>query len=174
MEISTLDQMKDLPGDIKRKIAMEFSPPDLISFCMINQAYNADVCDNAQFWKNKLEIDFPAKFNYFVKHRLVFVNPKNTYMKEFLYIGNEIDQLLNSMKYRLLGEAEKRKVSLEIYRMEVFKKIYLTIEEIDKKYNTYDDILNRLDALVNDIFGPVGINKFSPNVTRKLIERKSL
>jgi len=170
MKDPTLEEFKDLPGDIKRKIAIELSPPDLVSFCMTNKKYNADVCNDQGFWRLKLQRDFPYR-----KYGLKFDDAKDTYMKEFLFIGKEIDTLLNRMKYELMIKAAQLKIPFELYRMMEFKKIYKFIDELDKMpYDTYEQIYNHIFDWVINNFISVHTGNFIGNVTFKLLERKAL
>ena len=83
--------MDKLPIDVKRKIALELKPSDLIKFCMTEKEMYGKICMDNNFWRLKLERDYPSKFNYFVSRGLKFKNPRNTYIREFTRIANIIE-----------------------------------------------------------------------------------
>ena len=87
--------MENLPKDIRRKLALELKPHDLINFCLINKKTNADVCDSDEFWRLKLSMDYPLVFNYYQRHNLILKNPKNTYIRKFTDISRELEKFVD-------------------------------------------------------------------------------
>ena len=102
--------MEKLPKDLKRKLALELSPPDLISFCATQRKMNADICESNEFWRLKLEIDYPESMPYFKKFGKTLVNPKKTYIRKFTEISKPIDDFVK--KY---PESLRRRMYNDIY-----------------------------------------------------------
>ena len=65
--------METLPKDVKRKLALNLSPPDLIRFCATSVDLHADICKSDEFWRLKLEKDYPKMFRYYQKHNMIFL-----------------------------------------------------------------------------------------------------
>lgn len=87
--------METLPKDIRRKLALELKPHDLINFCLLNKKTNADVCDSDEFWRLKLSMDYPIVFNYYQRHNLILKTPKNTYIRKFTDIYMELEKFVD-------------------------------------------------------------------------------
>ena len=87
--------MEKLPKDLKRKLALELSPSDLITFCASNRELNRDICESKEFWRLKLDRDYPEVFPYFRKYGKVLVDPKRTYIKKFRELSQPIDEFVN-------------------------------------------------------------------------------
>jgi hypothetical protein len=45
-----MEYLDTLPGDIKRKIALDLSPPDLISLCATKKTVMLEICESKSFW----------------------------------------------------------------------------------------------------------------------------
>lgn len=86
--------MESLPKDVQRKIALDFSPPDLINFCLSNKDIYNNICNSKDFWRRKLAIDFPYIVSYFVKNNLILANPKATYIKKFTEVSQKIENFI--------------------------------------------------------------------------------
>lgn len=78
--------------DVLRKIALELPPYDLISLCASKKSFYKDICKNNQFWRLKLEKDFPEVFNYILNLGLSLKNPKSTYMRVFTQLSSLIEK----------------------------------------------------------------------------------
>lgn len=184
--------LADLPRDVKRGIALKLSPSDLIAFCSTDVAANRDICENKEFWRLKIQLDYPGRFNYFAKNNIVLVNPKNTYIREFLFLANEIDKLLAdptviqhirrtfvdnvispSLKpttYKAVYDAE-----YETTRKRLFKQLYDTLSTVN-----IDDSLTSLvyEILEAEPTGytrlTIAIGEFIANVGRKIKERAGI
>jgi len=74
----------NLPKDVQRKIALNLEAHELIKFCSTNQKTYQDICNSDEFWRLKLEMDYPNEF----KNAGIIKNPKNIYIKKFQYISN--------------------------------------------------------------------------------------
>ena len=158
----------ELPADLKRKIALELSPPDIISLCATSKQFNTEICNSKEFWRLKLQKDFPSRYNLMVKNKLVFINPKQSYIREFLLTSIEIDKFLDNFK------------SSENNREGLFKEMYSKVEEIGKIPGTTAEIQDRLyewisKKLFPESYGsPQYVHDFVRSMARKLKERQSL
>lgn len=87
--------MENLPKDLRRKIALELSPSDLIRFCVSEKKMYEEICNSKEFWREKIARDFPEVFSYFQRHKMILHNPKNTYIRKFTEIFKMIDEFVN-------------------------------------------------------------------------------
>ena len=88
--------MESLPKDLRRKLALELSPSDLIRFCVSEKKMYQEICESKEFWREKIRRDFPEVFNYFERHKMVLRNPKNTYIRKFTEVSKFIDEFVQS------------------------------------------------------------------------------
>ena len=73
--------METLPKDVRRKIALELSPADIVRFCLAESESNKEICQSDAFWRLKIQRDFPDLFYHYDKYGLHLKHPKNTYLK---------------------------------------------------------------------------------------------
>lgn len=154
--------------DVLRKIALELPPYDLISLCASKKSFYKDICKNNQFWRFKLEKDFPEVFNYILNLGLSLKNPKSTYIRVFTQLSSLIEKYttidilrdvhINKEKvkdkiYKVLYSAysDLRKLKIEdSYEQVVTQKLNKYIKE----YNLYEIdskiLLNNLREIVNN------------------------
>ena len=154
----------EMPKDLQRKIALKLSPPELIRFCKTNKSLNIEICESNDFWRLKLEKDYPELFNYFSKNKLILKNPKNTYMRRFTEISTLIENFvqkeivsmyrpyLYNMIYQAYQEYVKRQ-QVEERKAVAFEPIYRKkVEEITQNpefmYRNQDSFSNQLNNLV--------------------------
>ena len=136
--------MEKLPKDLKRKLALELNPPDLIAFCASNRDLNRDICESKEFWRLKLEVDYPEVLPYFRKYGKILVDPKKTYIRKFRDISKIIDEFVQKFP-----ENVRRRMYNDIY--DLYEKYKNNPEELSMRgfYNTYnffkDDREKRLD-----------------------------
>jgi len=159
----------NFPADIKRQIALKLHPSDVIKLCKLSSEYNNDICNNNDFWRLKLQLDFPTRFNLLTSQGIVFKNPKATYIREFLAISTEIDKFLDNINIKTSDKNRKP----------VFDKIYSKIDESYDTYNEkfsttfaewiYENIFNNKTKLIRQYHGIV--NNFSLIISRKIRER---
>ena len=84
--------METLPLDLRRKIALNLSPKELIELCLSSkEVFYKGICQDDQFWRLKVEYDYPEVMEYFQKNNLVLKNPKNTYIRVFSKISKLIE-----------------------------------------------------------------------------------
>lgn len=118
--------------DVLRKIALELPPYDLISLCASKKSFYKDICKNNQFWRFKLEKDFPEVFNYILNLGLSLKNPKSTYMRVFTQLSSLIE------KYTTIYLNKKEEIDIlrvvHINKEKVKDKIYKVL------YSAYSDL----------------------------------
>ena len=127
--------MENLPKDIRRKLALELKPHDLINFCLVNKKTNADVCDSDEFWRLKLSMDYPLVFNYYQRHNLILKNPKNTYIRKFTDITRELEKFVDEY-----FPTDKKLHIEELLNLYEIYKIWLYT---NKNHKNYIDARNR-------------------------------
>ncbi len=110
--------METLPKDLRRKIALELSPPDLIRFCVSEKKLYEEICDSKEFWRQKIARDFPEVFTYSQRHKMILINPKNTYMRKVTEISKMIDEFVNKFPKNI-----QRQLYNDIYNLYEEKKI---------------------------------------------------
>lgn len=123
--------METLPNDIKRLVALELSPSDLIKFCLTDKNTNNAVCNSNDFWRRKLMIDYPLVFDYYVRNKMIIKNPKNLYIRKFTEVYIMIEKFVD--EEFVLGE----------YLTDEHEKLFIEMKDDLKKiiYSTYDEIL---------------------------------
>lgn len=50
---------EDLPNDVIRQMALDLTSEDIFNLCLTNKRFNKVICDDENFWRNKLKRDFP-------------------------------------------------------------------------------------------------------------------
>ena len=129
----------DLPFDIQRQIALELEPYDLIMFCRSNKTINQEICNSNEFWRLKIQRDFPVIWSYFNDHNLILKNPKDTYIRNFIGISEAVENELNRFMYRYIDKIglKNGKDPYDIGRY---------MDRTSKKYdpNVFYDKINRI------------------------------
>lgn len=77
--------------DIINEIGMYLTYDEVINLCNANPQYNKILCNNDNFWKRKIDIDFTDKISFFMKHDKM--NWKNNY-KTMHHINNKINEII--------------------------------------------------------------------------------
>lgn len=139
--------MDSLPNDIKRVVALELSPPDLIKFCLTNKNTNNAVCNSNDFWRQKLMIDYPQVFDYYVRNKMIIKNPKNLYIRKFTEVYSMIENFVDEeefvSRYKFSESAEDFSIVQVNPEMkdDLKKIIYLTFNEIYKNIPSVKSIV---------------------------------
>ena len=96
----SLASFQSLPLDLRRKIALDLSPTELIKLCLSSkEVFYKGICNNDEFWRLKIEYDYPEIIDYFRKNNLILRNPKNTYIRTFSRISEIIEKLVKKENY---------------------------------------------------------------------------
>jgi len=120
-------KMETLTKDTLTKIALELSPPDLINFCSTNKKNNICSSENKDFWRLKIQRDYPKVFNYYKIQNITLVNPKNTYIRKFIEVSKAIENFIEDvLEEKLMREFPKvKKENFDnIQKKELFTKLY--------------------------------------------------
>lgn len=144
---------KDIPDDMKRKIALELSPPDLINFCLTNKSFNRSVCDSNNFWLQKLKIDYPEEFLDAYDKGIKITNAKEIYIRQFTKVSKIIESYMQEFMIEIFGKPFIKYLP-EGYKKDLFKtlyQIYLERIEIFKKEYQPEFSEVDLDILLDDM-----------------------
>ncbi len=123
--------METLPKDISREMALNLSPADIVNFCSTNKKFNKEICDSNDFWRRKLEKDYPEE----MKNIGEIKNPKNVYMKRSQYIFKLIEDFIPKMIENEFGNFA---IYLnDKYKKDLFKSLYKMY--LDKNWDYEDE-----------------------------------
>jgi hypothetical protein len=86
--------METLPKDIRFEIAMNLSPPDLINLCLSEKKQSQEICASKDFWRRKLEKDYPEEFLDFYEKGIPVRDPKSTYITRFTEISKSFEEFI--------------------------------------------------------------------------------
>lgn len=125
--------LSSLPKGIQRKFLLDLSPSEFIGFCSASKNILKEVC-NDDFWRLKIERDFPDHFLSFQKKNLVIKNPKRTYIRLFT---DEIKHLEN-----LFGEKDPTIIKIIKETFDSLKKSPLFIPYM--KFGKNQDMFKKL------------------------------
>lgn len=87
-----MEYLDTLSGDIKRKIALDLSPPDLICLCATKKTVMLEICESKAFWLEKLKRDYPESLLITYRDNLPLINPKKTYIRKFQEVSKVIEE----------------------------------------------------------------------------------
>jgi len=135
--------MESLPKHLRRKIALDLSPKDLIELCLSSKdVFYKEICGDNEFWRLKLFHDYPETRSYFKD--LIAINPKNTYMRLFARVAKNIEGIYSIKKepFYYISDPKTRK--------EVFDYMYKLYNEIRKNipFKDRNDLRDFLKKLV--------------------------
>jgi hypothetical protein len=120
-------KMKRLSKDIVVKMALELTPPDLVNFCATEKEVYKNACDSDEFWRLKLEKDYP---NLFAKLEKPILNPKEEYMKEFTFVSKHIEKTVDKIVELFYEEPSHiresffKYIDFKKYRKETYEFLY--------------------------------------------------
>lgn len=140
--------MESLPLDVRRKIALNLSPKELIELCLSSkEVFYKGICHDDEFWRLKVEHDYPEVMEYFNRNNLIMKNPKNTYIRVFSKISKLIeDEISNPGLYNL------------------YMKTYNEVRK-DMPYKDSEEFLNKMYELL--VKNSNGLYKFNKSQFRK-------
>lgn len=87
--------METLSIDLKRNISLDLPPVDLIRLCLTSSELYENICNSDEFWRLKIEKDYPEVTKYFRKNNLILRKPKVTYIRVFSSISKVIEEESN-------------------------------------------------------------------------------
>ena len=134
--------MQQLSKDVKREIALDLSPPDLINLCSTQKEFNKEICESRDFWMRKLEKDYPEEFLQFHKKGIPVKNPKDRYIKKFTFISRQIESFIDEFIDKVFGYGFLKFLN-EDYKKGLYKVIYDVYSEAKKdKEKDIEELLN--------------------------------
>ena len=149
--------METLPLDLRRKIALKLSPKELIELCLSSkEVFYKGICKDDEFWRLKVEYDYPEVMEYFRKSNLILKNPKNTYIRVFSQISKLIEKAS-------MGNPKLYNFILAVYndlRQNMPYKDYREFDEnidylMKKNKNLYDFTKNEI--FIRKVFADVSV-----------------
>ena len=139
--------MDTLPRDPTEEIGLKLSPADLINLCSTNTVYNRLLCNSDTFWLKKLRHDYPDEMREVGD--LPIFNPKNIYMKRFVYVSEKIEAFMNKF-IEIVWEPYGFDIYLnDRYKKDLYDALYKIYKTVITDYTVEDTI--ELDE-INDIF----------------------
>ena len=97
-----------LPKDIIIYIALLLEKPDIISYCNISKKFDDTVCQNKQFWVQKLQRDFGI--DYYKTNKLV--SPRVYYdigiLKKKLNLKGSVEEIYHMKGLNLYSKKLKK------------------------------------------------------------------
>ena len=81
--------MESLPKDVAIEMALNLSPPDLVRLCSASKAQNR-ICNSNDFWRRKLEKDYPEEVFHSYVTEIPIENPKQIYINKFTFVTKKI------------------------------------------------------------------------------------
>ena len=143
--------MQTLPKDVRMKIALDLSPPDLVKFCLSEKKQDREICGSETFWMQKLEKDYPEEFLDFYTRGIPVQNPKGIYMRRFTYISKQIEDFIEEFINRIIGRNLNKYLNKQ-YREDLFKIFFdIYTEALVPKSDVYDIIeISELRTMINN------------------------
>ena len=123
--------MEGLPKDVTAEMALNLSPPDLISFCSSGKFANRAVCDSEVFWRRKLEKDYPGEFLNFYRKGIPVENPKKLYMINFTFISKEIERFIPELIENVFGTSFRSYLTAD-YKEDFYDTLYYYFDHLSK------------------------------------------
>ena len=59
--------LERLPKDVLIEMALDYELNDILNLCLTSNRLNSVLCDNDEFWRQKLERDYPDTYKYFIE-----------------------------------------------------------------------------------------------------------
>ena len=136
--------METLNKDMLVKIALELDLPRLLRFCESEKRINDKVCKNNDFWRNKLERDFPDYKT--VDWKLSFRGIYNLlYFLKVICKLNESPSELYNDKELYLSYNQLKKIPKEIGKLSNLQTLYLSnnqLKILPKEIGTLSNLQN--------------------------------
>lgn len=133
----------NLPGDLRRKIALDLDGKDLINLCLTSkEEFYKTICNDSDFWRLKLFRDYPEIKKYYEKTGVIFRNPKTTYLRVFSQIAELIEKVVDGAVEKetvtnhldLDGPSSPNNPNNPEMKKQLFNFLYKTFNDIRKEY----------------------------------------
>lgn len=96
-----------MPKEILFKIAIDYSFPEIINFCLVSKRINNLVCENQKFWMLKLSHDYNI-YNRDIPGKYKSTKKSYNYKNYYQYISGFLNNLKNKLeKYKNHSEFQK-------------------------------------------------------------------
>ena len=154
--------METLNRDITEEIALKLNPADLVNLCSTNTIYNKLLCNSDRFWLRKLRYDYPNEIG-----NITIKNPKNVYMKRFLYVTEKIEEYMKIFTEIVWDDFEK--YLNDKYRKDLYDAIYGIYKYVITEHKQ-DDIIDQdeIDDIFNDFMAHLMRDSYDQKTYRKL------
>ena len=126
-------QMESLPKDVAIEMALNLSAPDLISLCSTSKTQNR-ICNSNDFWRRKLEKDYPEELLQFYQTGEPVDNPKQVYVNKFTFLSRKIEEFVEELIEKIFNKNFAKFLTGE-YKKEIYSRLYKIYE--DAKINKY-------------------------------------
>lgn len=130
--------METLPKDVAIEMALNLSPPDFISFCSTSKAQNR-ICNSNDFWRRKLEKDYPEELLQFYQTGEPIVNPREVYINKFTFLSRKIEEFVEELIEKIFQKNFSKFLTIE-YKKEIYSRLY----------KIYDAVKNNKDEDIDD------------------------
>lgn len=139
--------MDKFPKELVEEVGLKLPPADLIRLCSTSTQYNRLLCNSNSFWLRKLRYDYPDEMQKVGD--VPIPNPKNIYMRRFIYVTEKIEAFMNKFIEIIWGYFSQ-------YLNEKFKKnLYQALYKI---YKIVNDEFTEEDEIDQDAMGNIWDN----------------
>jgi hypothetical protein len=125
--------MDKFPKEMLIQVALELDMENIIKFCKTNKKVNSAVCENENFWRQKLLKDYP---NYF---ELFPLSQEERYRKKYLRIYSfytSVDETCQEFLNHFFGESQRYMDKTEYLKdfRDAITDFQISTEKIRRKY----------------------------------------
>ena len=145
--------MQTLPKDVAIEMALNLSAPDLISFCSASKSQNR-ICNSNDFWRRKLEKDYPEELLQFYQTGEPVNNPKEVYINKFTFISRKIEEFVHEFIEKIFNKNFSKFLTKE-YKKEIYSRLYQIYESVKTNKNADVDVDDIIIHFLED-YVPVG------------------
>jgi len=120
---------QNLPKDVKRELALNLSPKDLINLCLTDKITNKEICNSNEFWTRKLQKDYPEELYEFYMDNIPIKNAKKSYINRFQYISKEFEDFIDDFIVEMFNIKFLDYLN-KTYKEDLYKTIYIIYQEV--------------------------------------------
>ena len=118
--------METLSKDVAIEMALNLSAPDFISLCSASKTQNR-ICNSNDFWRRKLEKDYPEELLQFYQTGEVINNPKELYINKFTFLSRKIEEFVEELIEKIFQKNFSKFLTKE-YKKEIYSRLYKIYE----------------------------------------------
>ena len=145
--------MESLPKDVMAEMALNLSAPDVIKFCSASKSQNR-ICNSNDFWRRKLEKDYPEELLDFYQTGEPVDNPKQVYINKFTFLSRKIEEFVEELIEKIFNKNFSKFLTAE-YKKEIYSRLYKIYEAVKNNKNSDVDIDDIIIHYLED-YVPVG------------------